>query len=394
MTVSLWQRLEPRPMPAHADVAIIGAGITGLSAAMECEARGLRAIVVEQDFPGSKASGRNAGYLMRGAADNYAAAVRDLGRDRARFLWKWTEDNLRALRALGVGTLPGSADRPSCLAALGEPEAGELERSAELMRVDGFKVELIRPDAGAPDDPIWRSGRPVLGLVNPDDAVCSPIELVGLLRSKLSGTPVLTASRVFAIEHGPSGVTVRSRAHTVHAAHALVCTNAYARELLPEMAGLVTPNRGQMLALRPDNPAHADLAFAYYLNHGSEYLRAGPHGTVIIGGSRKHREAEERTDAEGLNPAVQDRLEHWARELITDRYAVTARWSGIMGFSPDGMPIVRACDGADGRVWFCGGLTGHGMSMGHLTARHAVAAMLDGTPSLFGLHPDGSRPGV
>lgn len=393
MTVSLWQRLEPRPAPMEADVAIIGAGISGLSAAIECEARGLRCLVIEQDFPGARASGRNAGYLMRGAADNYAAAVRDLGRDYARFLWKWTEDNLAALRALGASTLPGFADRPSCLAALAGSEVGELQASADLLREDGFSVDLIRPGAGAPDDPIWRSGRPVLALVNPDDAVCSPIELVGLLRSRLTTTPVLIASRVYAIEPAAGRVTVRARNHTVHAPHCLVCTNAYARELLPELDGLVVPNRGQMFAMRPHDPAHANLAYAYYLNHGSEYIRSGPDRTVVIGGARKHREAEERTDAEGLNPAVQARLEQWARELITDRFEVIARWSGIMGFSPDGMPIVRPTRDGGGRVWFCGGLTGHGMSMGHLTARHAVGAMLDGTPSPFDLRPDGSRPG-
>jgi glycine/D-amino acid oxidase-like deaminating enzyme len=234
----------------------------------------------------------------------------------------------------------------------------------------------------------------VLALVNPDDAVCSPIELVGLLRARLTTTPVLGASRVYAIEPDANRVIIRARNHTVHATHGLVCTNAYAAELLPELDGLVVPNRGQMFAMRPHDPAQAHLAYAYYLNHGSEYIRSGPDGTVVIGGARKHREAEERTDAEGLNPAVQARLEQWARELITDRFEVIARWSGIMGFSPDGMPIVRQTRDGGGRVWFCGGLTGHGMSMGHLTARHAVGAMLDGTPSPFDLRPDGSRPGV
>lgn len=396
MTVSLWQRLEPVPARVEADVAIIGAGISGLSAAIECEARGLRCAVVEQDFPGARASGRNAGYLMRGAADNYAAAVRDLGRDRARFLWKWTEDNLKALRALGADTLPGFTNRPSCLAALPGVEVGELEQSAEMLEQDGFSVKLIRAGAGAQDDPIWRSGLPILGLINPHDAVCSPVELVGLLQARLTRTPILTASRVYAIDADETGVTVRARNHTIHAPRCLVCTNAYARELLPELASLVVPNRGQMFAMRPHDPAHADLAYAYYINHGSEYIRSGPPGagTVVVGGARKHRESEERTDAEGLNPAVQDRLERWAAELITDRYEVIARWSGIMGFSPDGMPIVRPTRDGHGRVWFCGGLTGHGMSMGHLTARHAVTTMLDGTNSPFDLRTDGSRPPV
>ncbi|MCR9077355.1 MAG: FAD-dependent oxidoreductase, partial [bacterium] len=77
MTISLWQR-TPTHETEQCDVAIIGAGITGLSAAIELESRGIRCIVLEADYAGSKASGRNAGYLIRGAAENYALASRNL----------------------------------------------------------------------------------------------------------------------------------------------------------------------------------------------------------------------------------------------------------------------------------------------------------------------------
>jgi glycine/D-amino acid oxidase-like deaminating enzyme len=388
MTVSLWQRLDPNPARATADVVIVGGGITGLSAALACEARGLRVFLVEQDFVGARASGRNAGYLMRGGAENYTLGCERYGREGARFLWKFNEDNLIELRRLGAGSLPGFADRASCLVALGEPEAGELERSAAMLAEDGFDVGLVRPGDGAPDDAMWKSGRPVVGLINPHDAVCSPVELLGLLRSGLARAEVVVGSRVYGIEERGDGVLVRCRGWAVEAGRVLVCTNACGPELLPELKGLVEPNRGQMLAMRPDRDGDGRLDMSYYLNHGSEYIRSGPDGTVLVGGARKSREAEERTGVDGINPGVQAELERWARELVTDRFVVTARWSGIMGFSPDGMPIVRACDagfGAVGRVWFCGGLTGHGMGMGHLTAKVAVGAMLDGAPNPFWL---------
>lgn len=393
MTVSLWQRLDPNPSRATADVVIVGGGITGLSAALACEARGLKVFLAEQDFVGARASGRNAGYLMRGGAENYALGCDQYGRDATRFLWRFSEENLDALRALGAGSLPGFADRPSCLVALGEPEAGELERSAALMAEDGFDVGLVRPGVGAPDDALWGSGRPVVGLVNPGDAVCSPVELLGLLRSRLRRTEVVVGTRVFGIEgRAGGGVVVRCRGWSVEAGHVLVCTNAYGAELLAELRGLVEPNRGQMLALRPERGG--GLAMAYYLNHGSEYIRSGPDGTVLVGGARKSREAEERTDHDGINPGVQAELERWARELVCERFEVVARWSGIMGFSPDGIPVVRSCDagfGADGRVWFCGGMTGHGMGMGHLAARVAVDAMLGGGANPFWLGAGGER---
>lgn len=384
MTVSLWQRREPRADKSVADVVVIGGGISGLSAAMEFESRGMSVTLIEQDFVGSRASGRNAGYLMRGAAENYWLACQELGRERAGFLWRWTEANLAALRALGVDRLPGYAARGSCLAAMDAEEAGELERSAGLMREDGFRVEMVRGG----DDVIWRSGRVRVGLVNPDDAVCSPVELVGLLRSALRTTRVLTASRVYGMEREGSGVLVRAREHEVSCGRVLVCTNAYARELLPGLAGVVEPNRGQMFAFRPEDARLARLTYAYYLNRGGEYMRSGPDGTVVFGGARRFFEQDERTDGEGLHPGVQARLEAFVRELVTDRFEVIARWSGIMGFSPDGVPVVDAVDagfGRDGRVWFCGGLTGHGMSMGHVTARHAARVMLDGGDNFFAL---------
>lgn len=70
-------------------------------------------------------------------------------------------------------------------------------------------------------------------------------------------------------------------------------------------------------------------------------------------------------------------IERYADELIGPGYEITARWSGTMGFSPDGMPMIGQVLGD--RVWFCGGFTGHGMSLGFRTAQAAVDAMLGGS---------------
>ena len=386
MTVSIWQR-HPNHSTEHCDVAIIGAGITGLSAALELEARGISGIVLEADYAGSKASGRNAGFLIRGAAENYANATRVLGRDTTRFLWDWTQQNLRGLKKLGIESTPSYAPRPSCVLALGEPEHSELTESFDLMREDGLPCELI-VQGNAPDDPVWRSGKPSIGLVNIEDAVCSPIELVSLLGTSLASTPVFEDAEVYRIEDEGSRIRLRTRAVDVVCSRVLVCTNAYASGLIPSLKGIVTPNRGQMVAIRPRNKIDARLEFAYYLNHGSEYVRSAPGDLVIMGGCRTYHADDEATSADETSDAVQDHLEQYVRELITQDYEVTARWSGIMGFSPDGMPIVSevSVNTLENRnIWFCGGLTGHGMSMGYQTGRHAVRVMLEGEHTRFGL---------
>jgi len=143
-----------------------------------------------------------------------------------------------------------------------------------------------------------------------------------------------------------------------------------------------------MLAIKPKNRSDAHLQYAYYLNHGSEYVRSAPGDQIIFGGARTYHAEHEATGADEISDEVQSHLESFVKELITDDYKVTARWSGIMGFSPDGLPIVARVPIntlANPNVWFCGGLTGHGMSMGFQTARHAVAVMLDDQPTRFGL---------
>lgn len=384
MSVSLWQR-TPRSGGHACDVAVVGAGISGLSAAIELARQGVDALVLEARAPGAGASGRNAGFLMRGAADNYAAAVRDWGRDRARTVWRWTEDNLKDLVALGVDEVPTFERRPSCLVALEGVEAEELRRSAALMVEDGFDAPLLGPGEG-PDDPLWRSGRPVVGLLNPSDAVCNPAHLVAHLRSLVEPARLLTGAEVGGIAPDGDGLRLETSLGPVEARRVLVCTNAWAANLLPALSGLITPNRGQMLAVRPDRPEDAALACAYYLDHGSEYIRRGPPGTIVFGGARKHHVHDERIASEEPSAPVQAHLERMLRELITPKYEVVARWAGVMGFSKDDLPLAGPLPVkgvADGAVWVCAGFTGHGMSMACRTSTATVRHMLGGAPTPF-----------
>ncbi len=373
MTVSLWQTSGPLSS-VRTDVAVIGAGITGLSAALAIEQAGLRCVLLDARAPGSAASGRNAGYLMRGTAENYAAASDLLGRDTARDLWRWTEGNLRDLLELGIADLPSFDRRPSCLLALTDEEATQLDRSLGMLREDGFDADPLTPGAPHTDDTVWTRARPKAGLVNPGDAVCNPIELIGLLCAHLETTELVTGCEAFAIEQDGGGErVVHTTLGSLRAKRVLIATNAYAGRLVPELADIVRPNRGQMLA------AHAPgvrLDFAYYANHGSEYFRQLEPDYIVFGGARTHDEAGEQTSTDNLSPAIQGRLEELCRQLLADDFRVIARWAGIMGFSPDDVPLVGSAAG-DPAVWFCGGFTGHGMSMAHRTATACVRAMVN-----------------
>ncbi len=390
MTVSQWRR-SSNPTSETCDVVVVGAGIAGVSAALDLERRGLEVVVLERDQPAAGASGRNAGFLMRGCAENYEIAGREYGRDRAKALWKLTEDNLAGLRAEGIDRLASVRRVPSCLLALEEAEREELRRSAAMMREDGFAVEWLEGPGAGPDDAIWRprDGKPraLAALVNPDDGACNPLDVLGLLLRKMRA-PVRQRAEVVGIDDGPGGhsVIVRTAEGMIQAGHALVCANAYVGLLLPRIARLAAPKRAQMLAARFRPDAGVRLLMSYYANHGYEYFRQTNDGTVVVGGWRKAHADEEVGYEDRTTAPVQEGLEGFAKRLLGDAFEITARWSGVMGFSPDHLPVVGAVEGfASRRVWFCGGFTGHGMSMGYRTAQIATAAMLEGAPNMFDL---------
>jgi len=390
MTTSYWRRTTALGT-IEVDAVVVGAGICGISAALHLQRRGLRVAVVERHVLAAGASSRNAGFLMRGAAENYALAVKQYGRDLARTVWRWTEENLAGLREEGIGTgVPTYRATPSCLLALEDVELGELRESERLLREDGFRVGWL--ESGS--DAAWAKGRPgklrpLGGLVNPDDGACNPVDVMRFLARKLS-RPVDEGQEVQAITPADrgDGIIVRTTDGTFRAAHALVCTNAYTPLLLPrDPAGAVRPRRGQMLAIRAGS---LKLDCSYYANHGYEYFRQATDGTIVVGGCRRAFAEAEQGYEDKTTREVQGALEAFARSMLgLEELDVVGRWSGTMGFSPDGLPLIGPVmkgagsgGGKDelppGSVWFCGGFTGHGMSMAHRCAKAAVEAMLSG----------------
>jgi gamma-glutamylputrescine oxidase len=378
MASSYWHRPD-QPDTLTVDLAIVGAGVAGISAALEAEARGMNAVIIERHTPAWGASGRNAGYLMRGMAESYALAADTLGRERAQAIWRWSEDNLKALRALGASSLPRFADRPSCLTALDDNEADLLRRSEAMLREDGFAVETLAPPQTL--DPLWQSGRPIFALLNPSDATCHPVELVRFLRDRLTRTPILAETDAHTLSPSTDGLSIETTGPAIHAKHALLCTNAWTAHLLPRLRDTIMPKRGQMLAATPAEPT--PLAFAYYLNHGNEYIRTAPNGDLLIGGCRRFEPESESGDHPGTHPRVQAELERTLAELVTPNFKVTARWSGTMAFAPNDLPLVGSVPepgfGAN-TLHLCAGFTGHGMSLAHLAARHAVSIIAGEPP--------------
>lgn len=357
----VWSRPAPRPprdLPAHAGVVVVGGGITGAALMHWLRGRDVQAVLLERDHLAAGASGRNAGFVLTGVAANYAMAVRRYGRDVAAEVWRFTADN-HALLAEILDGRAGHARRGSVTLAASDEETALLEESHQLLHEDGLPGSMLHADGAT-------------ALLNDADGEVDPAAAV---EAVAGDAPVCEGVTVHALECGHGdGVRVHTSAGEVRAGTVLLATNAYTAHLVA--AAPIAPMRAQMLAT--GRTVHRVAQRPTYAHWGYRYWRQRDDGSVLLGGWRDTAVNEEvGTDAQ-VNPRVQVHLDSALQAMGLGAVPVTHRWAGIMGFSPDELPLVGPVPDMPG-IYVCAGYTGHGMGFAVHAARVLVAHLLDGT---------------
>jgi len=308
--------------------------------------------------------------VLTGTAYYYHDAIRTYGRELARDVWQLSLHNRNIARGLSQELGTPWHETGSLLLALNDTEAEDLERSAEAMLDDGIEVKFSYKD------PLKRGF--AAAMTQPGDAGIHPVKFAQALASS-SGAPIYEQSEVFAVEPASGGgMEVRSRRVTVKCRAVALCTNAYAPLLHPYFMGKVTPTRGQILCTEPLGVTL--LGQLCYADYGYEYFRQLPDGRLLLGGWRHYfREAEVGYE-DRTTPDVQSGLEGFMARYFPEAVGarITHRWSGTMGFSADGIPLVGSLPDMP-EVYFAVGFTGHGLGFGLATAERLAAHMLFGT---------------
>lgn len=356
-TTSLWLKEPHEPLPrsragGRPDVVVIGGGVTGCSCALTLAERGVRVRLYEAREIAGGASGRNGGFALRGATVPYDEARRELGDERARLVMQLTERALDRMEALA-----GDAFRRvgSLRLAFDENEQAALRREHEALRDHGFAVEWV-DELQPPLDRLYLGA-----ILHPGDGTLQPARWVRRLaaHAAAAGADIREGERV--------------RVEELDADAIVVAGDGFIPQLLPELP--VRATRGQVLATAPLRELRYERA--HYARGGYDYWQQLPDGRLVIGGQRDASLETENTEVEETTALVQERLELLVEQLVGHRPAVTDRWAGIWGTTPDLMPLLGEV--REG-IWVAGGYSGHGNALGLACGDLVARAILGERP--------------
>jgi glycine/D-amino acid oxidase-like deaminating enzyme len=367
----------PRPLlrgTVTADLVVLGGGMTGLATALRLAEDGHNVAVIEAGTVGCAATARNVGFILEGVAESYPRTVTLWGHARAKAARRLSVENHDriAARVAEFAIACGYARSGSLHLAGSDLEAEELITGTPLLQADGFAAELVPHGAL----PTWaqRAGYRC-GQIVPGDGELDPVAFaVGLARAAEQRGVTIFERSDGRIDERPDGVSVITPNGRVDAAAAVIATNGYAGRVSAWLGARIDPVRGQVLATGPLGLRLFDLPI--YASHGYEYWRQLDSGEVILGGWRNlDADAEVGLDHR-LHDGIQAKMEAFLRSVdpALAEAPITGRWSGIMGFSRDGLPIVGPLPGSP-LVYAAAGFTGHGFGFA-MRAADVVAELI------------------
>ncbi|MGH1343516.1 MAG: NAD(P)/FAD-dependent oxidoreductase [Nannocystales bacterium] len=361
---SLWldespnSRLPPlRPGKHTVDAVVVGLGITGASAALELAEAGLSVLALDAHGLGWGASARSGGFLLVEHAIEYPARRARFGRARMKTVIEMARASHRMIEA----RFGEAAEHKRCGSLIlpmadDENEQQTLADAASLLQEDGVPCSQGAEHEGlegfAP------------GLSIPEDGEVHPGRLLSAVGSQ-AGHAGAKLRQALVADLDPKQRVVSTAESTISYRVAIVAVNAWTQRLLPHID--IQPQRAQMLATRPLGPIRT-LEPVCYGCWGYDYFRQRDDGRMLIGGRRHLHRDRESTDDSVPTDGVQSDLEAYLRRHLPafGPFEIEARWSGIMGFSPDELPFWNALPDSDGTAatHVLGGMTGHGMGLG------------------------------
>jgi glycine/D-amino acid oxidase-like deaminating enzyme len=385
----------PLTRDLEVEVAVIGAGYSGLAAAYALQKRGVDCVVLDANPVGWGASGRNGGVVSSKFRLSFPTIDKLHGLDTAKRMHRLAHEGVRVVETL-VDEFQLTRAR---FEATGSLRCAHTEAAFAAIRAE---ADWVRTQLG--DTTMTVQSRAEIehetgskgfvgGVLSADAGTILPLEYVcGLARGlTLRGVPIYESTPVRQMHRAPGEprVTLRTPAGTVRAKQVIVATNAYS-DLTPATAAYqreLVPFRSAMIATER-LPAELDARLMVERRSYTETRRMMKwfrkvDGRMLFGGRDAFGKEGQTTGFDALQRAMV--------ALFPDLADVRVdyRWSGYVGMTFNSLPHVGRSDDA---TTFCLGYNGAGVAMASLLGQHAAALALGETPELSLLGAPGLRP--
>jgi glycine/D-amino acid oxidase-like deaminating enzyme/nitrite reductase/ring-hydroxylating ferredoxin subunit len=339
------------------DVAIVGAGITGLSTAYQLLKAGRSVVVVDKGQIASGETGRTTAHVANALDDHFYMLERMHGRDGARLAAESHAAAIASIEAICTSEQIecGFTRVDGYLFAASPRDQAELERELSAARRAGLDVEMVD---GAP---LPFATGPCLRFRN--QAQFQPLSyLEGLARAiRALGGRICTGARVQRVEEGSPVRVHVDGGSSLSASHVVIATNTPINDVFA-MHTKQAPYRTYVVGMAIDK---GSLPRALYWDTGDpyHYVRVAGDDDLLIVGGEDHKVGQSQTPEQSWS-----RLEQWTREHFPGARETRYRWSGQVWEPADGLAYIGRNPGRADNVYLCTGDSGNGITHGALAA--------------------------
>jgi glycine/D-amino acid oxidase-like deaminating enzyme len=371
-------------LPENVDVAVIGAGFTGLSAARALARRGARVVVLEAASIGWGASSRNGGMVLTGMKLGVEVLAKRYGMEATRRMYAASLASIDCVEQL-VRDENIECNFSRC---------GHLEVACKQSHFDAYarSVELISREFNhqlriiPKRDLNSEIGSEIYfgGMVDEVSAGLNPARYVAGLGSaaKRAGACVFEYTRVDAIERrstqGKSGFQIKTSRGELFAENVFVATSGYTGAATPALRKKIIPIGSFIIATEPlEDSLARELSprnrMIFDSKHYLHYYRLTPDNRMLFGGRAAFFPETSETISRSAGILHRDLLRVYPQLRQTKIEYV---WGGTLDFTFDIMPHAGKMDG----IYYAIGYAGHGVAMATYLGK-AIAESMAGIES-------------
>lgn len=366
-----------------ADIAIVGGGFTGLSAALHAAELGCSVCVLEAETIGFGASGRNGGQVNPGLKLDEAALSARFG-ESGRGLYRLGQEATDFLADLVARKqLRCRFTRNGLFRLAHNGKALQTVRdAAAAMRKAGIAVDEL--DAGAVKARIGTDRYPG-GLFDPRGASVHPLDLSQELAraAEEAGAAIFTHSPAGTLQRSGAGWRIATPHGAVRARKVLVATNAYTDTLVPGLSRSLLPVNSFQIATEPLGALGTGILPGGQSVYDSRrlvlYFRKSPDGRLILGG-RASFSSSRTTSGKVADYSTLRSVLHGIFPALAD-LPIAFGWTGLVGITLDHLPHYHALPD-DLHVLV--GYNGRGVALSH-RAGAWLGRKLAGKPEPFAI---------